>query len=128
MTGTEAYAKSNSTPPSFPSSAWERRSRSSASNPYIDAKRSFVTWVPKRSLGTRANGVAKESEEEEQHYQQENRAENDQAISEVSKKRRRLVARFVGDGFDHEIRPVADIREGPHEHCPAANGLQNEYV
>jgi 16S rRNA G966 N2-methylase RsmD len=41
--------------PSFPSSAWERRSRSSASRPNTDRKPSFSTRVPKLRLGTRMN-------------------------------------------------------------------------
>src|SRR5262249_33145541 len=35
------------------SSAWERRSRGSASSPITDAKQSFVSCVPKLRLGTR---------------------------------------------------------------------------
>src|SRR5215472_2058413 len=49
----DAAAVKPSADPSFLSSAWERRSRSSASRRCMDSKRSFSTGVPKRSLGTR---------------------------------------------------------------------------
>src|SRR5579885_754814 len=41
---------------SFPSSAWERRSRSSASPLLPAGKQSFPTLVPKQSLATRVRG------------------------------------------------------------------------
>ena len=48
------------------------------------------------------------------------------AQQSVCKERGRPVTGLLGDGLDHEVRAVADVRQGAHEHRAAADGPKDQ--
>ena len=63
--------------------------------------------------------------EEQEGDQSEERAENTDGPGHVAEEAGHLDALFFGDGLHHEVRRVADVGVGAHEHGTGGNGGQH---